>query len=165
MFFSPRQMDFKQTDIKGQFLLKCTTYILIQKQNNHTVNINYVQYKQTSTNAGRDTIRSNCSMFYCYRLKDHSCVLLQIFFFRTRQQRKWGDCVGLIHICYSRWSLQLLSSSVRLLLWTQTSRSIAYRVRSASLNLRSLLHSLAVSLCASLPLPRSHVLLMQTEKE
>lgn len=77
-----------------------------------------------------------------------------IFSFKVGQDRENKVIVAdLIHIGYWRWSLQLLSSSVRLSLWTQTSKSIAYRVRSASLNSRSLLHSLGrVPLCAALPL-------------
>lgn len=77
-----------------------------------------------------------------------------LFSFKVGQDRENKVIVAdLIHIGYWRWSLQLLSSSVRLSLWTQTSKSIAYRVRSASLNSRSLLHSLGrVPLCAALPL-------------
>lgn len=77
-----------------------------------------------------------------------------LFSFNVGQDRENKAIVAdLIHIGYWRWSLQLLSSSVRLSLWTQTNKSIAYRVRSASLNSRSLLHSLGrAPLCAALPL-------------
>lgn len=98
--------------------------------------INYVQYEQTSTNVGMGAIRSS-NMLLCYMLTAPQHVIHTIFrrfSFGGHDRENKVIGVDLIHICYSRWSLQLLSSSVRLSLWTQTSKSIAYRVRSASLN-------------------------------
>lgn len=144
---------------KLRFTLECTSAYTSTDRMRIYSKHNLWTEKQTSTTS-MDTMRSNVSLVQraVQFVLSQSCA--DGFIFSRRHDRE-NKVIGgdLIHICYSRWSLQLLSSNVRLLLWTQTSKSIAYRVRSASLNLRSLLGSLTRcgSLRASLPLPRSRV--------
>lgn len=158
-FFTPRQTDLKQTEIKGQSLLKCTSCIHIQKKNN-SASINYVQRKQTSTNVGMDTIGSKWQS-HLLLLHAHSWTAQFILSCLSGVfcQDKWGD---FIHISYSRWSLRLFQCQT---LVVNPNEQNPWRTEwGQPPSTRSLSASVARcgSLCACLPHLRSHRLLNLT---
>lgn len=159
VFFTPRQTDLKQTEIKGQSLLKCTSCIHIQKKNN-SASINYVQRKQTSTNVGMDTIGSKWQS-HLLLLHAHSWTAQFILSCLSGVfcQDKWGD---FIHISYSRWSLRLFQCQT---LVVNPNEQSPWRTEwGQPPSTRSLSASVARcgSLCACLPHLRSHRLLNLT---
>lgn len=164
--FTPRQMNLRQTWDR-QFTLKCTARIHVQRQNNYTADINYVQYKQTSTNAGMAIIRP-VTCFHRYvqphpRHTLHTLVLVWSFFLRQNMVIwSWS---------YSHLLLKMEPSAVKFQCQTlavnpnEQINSVSSEVSLLELS-RSLLQWLAVSLSVHLCLSPAHMgFLISPEKE